>query len=203
MKKTKFICALALGIMLFFSYASIVNAWQTPPLIRLHIFEKSNDKEDQLNKLIVRDNMINQMRAWLKDSRSLEESRHLLLANLDQLEKEAQETLQKVGSSHRVKAYYGTFEFPTKYYGAFSLPAGRYEAVRLVIGEGQGANWWCVLFPPLCLVDGNNIKEIPVKDGNTDSDTKNSGKERKVELKPALALVEAWNKVYASIAAKI
>lgn len=205
MKKIKFMWALTLSVMFFFSYASIIMAWQTPPLIRLHILANSNEKEDQMNKLIVRDKIISQMSAWFEDSRSLEESRHLLLDNLSQLEKEAQKTLQKAGSSYRVKAYYGTFEFPTKYYGTFSLPAGRYEAVRLVIGEGKGANWWCVLFPPLCLVDGKNIKETPVKNGNTDGNTtkNNTGMERTVQLKPALAVVEAWNKVYASIAAKI
>ena len=63
----------------------------------------------------------------------------------------ALETLKERGETEEnVEIVYGNFYFPVKYYGAFALPAGEYEAVRIILGEGKGQNWWCVMFPPMC-----------------------------------------------------
>lgn len=159
----------------------------TLPLIRLHILANSNSERDQMIKYCVRDSIIERMNGEFGEAKSLGESREILLKNLEQLEREAQSVLKEHGSSEEVKAYYGMFDFPTKYYGSIVLPAGRYEAIKLVLGEGKGANWWCVLFPPLCFVEGKSC-------------TEGSALTKPAKLKPALAAAKIWHKVKAKIA---
>lgn len=122
-------------------------------LIRFHVLANSDAPEDQALKLKVRDRVIAEMNPKFEQSKSLEETREILQANLGNIEAIAMDELQKNGSGDKVKAELGKVDFPTKNYGSITLPAGSYEALRIVIGEGQGANWWCVLFPPLCFVD--------------------------------------------------
>lgn len=133
-------------------------------LIRFHVLANSDAPEDQAVKLKVRDRVIAEMNPKFEQSKSLEETREILRANLENIEAVAREELQKNGSSETVKAELGWVDFPTKNYGSITLPAGSYEALRIVIGKGQGANWWCVLFPPLCFVD--------MKSGLTNEKTK-------------------------------
>lgn len=122
--------------------------------IRFHVLANSDAPEDQALKYKVKDVLVGEMRNKFINSQSLAETRRILTSNLDEIARVGQETVLALGSNYEVKAQYGNFSFPTKYYGNnFSLPAGSYEAVRVVIGEGQGANWWCVLFPPMCFVD--------------------------------------------------
>src|SRR5690554_1101056 len=121
-------------------------------LIRLHVLANSDSEGDQALKYMVKDAIVKEMANKFSYSESIDESREILLATLPRVENIASNTLKDLGSDYNVNAQYGRFFFPTKYYGNFSLPAGEYEAVRVVIGEGKGANWWCVLFPPLCFV---------------------------------------------------
>jgi len=121
-------------------------------LIRLHVLANSDSEKDQALKYKVKDAIVKEMKQKFAASSSINESREIVLDNLIEMENTAKETLINLGSDYEVKTQYGRFNFPTKYYGTFSLPAGKYEAVRVVIGEGRGANWWCVLFPPLCFV---------------------------------------------------
>lgn len=192
MKKTISVIILA-GISIMFIANFIAMAEDTPPLIRLHILANSNSQEDQRVKYLVRDRVIYTMSEKFKDSQSLEESEHILLENLQNIEDEARAVLREEGSQDGVKAYYGTYNFPTKYYGTFSLQAGRYEALKLVIGEGEGANWWCVLFPPLCFVDGQNSEKAAALAQET---------QQSVKLKPKLAIVKLCNKITQKITEK-
>lgn len=185
MKKTISVIILV-GISIMFIANFIAMAEDTPPLIRLHILANSNSQEDQRVKYMVRDRVIYTMSEKFKDSQSLEESEHILLENLQNIEDEARAVLRQEGSHDEVKAYYGIFNFPTKYYGTFSLEAGRYEALKLVIGEGEGANWWCVLFPPLCFVDGQNSEKVAALAQET---------QQSVKLKPTLAITKLCNKI--------
>lgn len=159
-----------------------------PALIRLHIIANSDSDKDQRLKYKVKDSLVKLIRDDFKDCKSLAESRTRLLGKIPFLEKKAKEILACEGYNYDVKAVYGRFCFPTKYYGSFSLPAGEYESLRIIIGEGKGANWWCVLFPPLCFVDGekslciqgdiNKELEICQAEGQT------------VKIEPALKIVE-------------
>ena len=74
-------------------------------------------------------------------------------SNLENIEMIARKVIKSEGKDYKVTAKLGKFPFPIKNYGCITLPAGDYEALRVVIGKGDGANWWCVLFPPLCFVD--------------------------------------------------
>lgn len=127
----------------------------TESLIRIHVLGNSDSDEDQAFKLIVKDAVVAYLAPQLEHSQSLDESRAIIQTQLPQIAQIANETLAQSGSTDTVTLQYGQFDFPIKYYGSFSLPAGNYEALRILIGEAQGRNWWCVLFPPLCFTDSN------------------------------------------------
>lgn len=164
-----------------------------PALIRLHILANSNREEDQLVKYRLRDQLLTMMGEKLKGAASLDESRRVIVESLEEIEDYAQKTLLEYGQSQDVRVYHGFFDFPTRYYGAFALPAGNYEALRVVIGNGEGANWWCVLFPPLCFVNGQTIKDDTEE--NTVKVIKDSLEQKKVvRFKPAFKIMELLNR---------
>ena len=145
----------ALLMFLFLSNIQCTREIDTNSLIRIHVLASSNSDTDQQLKLKVKDDVIRYLQPALKQSDSLTESRRIILSSLPQIEQTALQTLQQNGCKDTVTLQYGYFDFPVKYYGSFSLPAGNYEALRILIGEGKGRNWWCVLFPPLCFTDSN------------------------------------------------
>jgi stage II sporulation protein R len=122
-------------------------------LIRFHVVANSDGPGDQLLKRAVRDRLLVLMSPKLKPARSAAEARKIVQDNLPLIEAEAIKVLEDQGQLAPVQARLGSYPFPTKAYGSLVLPAGSYEALRVTIGRGQGANWWCVLFPPLCFVD--------------------------------------------------
>ena len=124
-------------------------------LIRIHVLANSDTQSDQQLKLQVKDEVIRYLQPQLAQSHSIDESRQIIQNNLPQIKQTAEQKLQELHSNYSVTLQYGHFDFPVKYYGSFSLPAGNYEALRILIGEGQGHNWWCVLFPPMCFTDSN------------------------------------------------
>ena len=113
---------------------------------------------------------------------SIEESRQIIQNNLPEIEQTAKQTLTSLHSNYDVTLQYGNFDFPVKYYGSFSLPAGNYEALRVLIGEGQGQNWWCVLFPPMCFTDSNTSVSSSGKYTQQQPDKKVTVKLKSVEL---------------------
>lgn len=146
-----FIVVLALTAM----QIDISRQIDTNSLIRIHVLGNSNSETDQTLKLKVKDAVVAYLAPKLETSQSLEESRTIIQENIPQITQIANDTLAQFGSADTVTLQYGHFDFPIKYYGSFSLPAGNYEALRILIGEAQGRNWWCVLFPPLCFTDSN------------------------------------------------
>ncbi len=128
-------------------------AFDRDGLIRLHVLANSDTQEDQDLKRLVRDELVAYLQPLLATSGSLTQSQALIQQHLAQLEETARQALLAAGSVDPVRAELGYFQFPTRAYGDTVLPAGRYQALRIVIGKGEGENWWCVLFPPLCFVD--------------------------------------------------
>ncbi len=122
-------------------------------LIRLHVIANSDSLEDQILKLQVRDVIITTLDREFEGIDDINMSREFIKNNFKYIEEIARQEIQKSGKNHSVTAMFGKFPFPVKTYGYVTLPAGEYEALRVIIGSGQGANWWCVLFPPLCFVD--------------------------------------------------
>lgn len=120
-------------------------------VIRIHVLANSDSKEDQERKLAVRDAILKYTRNSLSLGENREDAKAVLEENLDQLEQVAKKTLEENGSLHEVKIILGEEYYPTREYETLSLPAGTYLSLQVQIGDAQGKNWWCVLFPPLCL----------------------------------------------------
>jgi len=138
------------------------NAYVPQDLIRFHVVANSDTPADQQLKREIRDAILEEIGEEFSRTETVDEARKLVQAKLSAIENIARREVLSHGKDYPVKAELGYFEFPTKTYGSFSLPAGRYEAVRVVIGSGNGENWWCVLFPPLCFVDiSNNVATEP------------------------------------------
>ena len=120
-------------------------------VIRLHVLANSDAEEDQALKLHVRDQVLRETRSLLRDARESGEAAALLEKNLDQLTETARREIAARGYDYPVRVTLEETWFPTRVYQSAALPAGTYEALRVVIGTGEGRNWWCVVFPSLCL----------------------------------------------------
>ncbi|MBE6935056.1 MAG: stage II sporulation protein R [Ruminococcaceae bacterium] len=119
-------------------------------VLRLHVIAHSDSAADQALKLAVRDRVLLETERLTADADGLSAARAAVAAHLTTLERAAAETVAAAGYAYPVRVTLGDTRFPTRRYGGFALPAGTYDALRVVIGEGEGQNWWCVLFPPFC-----------------------------------------------------
>jgi stage II sporulation protein R len=146
---------LTMGVA-FSNYADNVNKGLSDNLIRLHVIANSDSTQDQSLKRDIRDIILNFMKDKLKNSKNVEQTKNIINENRTEIEKLAGSEIARQGKNYPVKTMLGVYPFPTKAYGDITLPAGNYEALRVVIGKGEGANWWCVLFPPLCFVDATH-----------------------------------------------
>lgn len=122
-------------------------------IIRFHVLANSDSKEDQALKLKVRDEVLGYIQPKLRDSKSIEESRKIIKENNQEVLYIANKVIKGNGYNYSVRAAIENENFPIKSYGNITLPQGKYEAYRIIIGNGEGRNWWCVMFPPLCFVD--------------------------------------------------
>lgn len=135
------------------SYATTVSYDIQNSVFRLHVIANSDEEYDQNLKYIVRDEILKYVNSISSNAVSKEDVIELVKTNSDEIKKIAEETIITNGYDYSVNVNIGNFEFPTKTYGDLSLPAGLYDALRVEIGKAEGANWWCVMFPPLCFVD--------------------------------------------------
>lgn len=122
-------------------------------VIRLHVLANSDTAYDQKLKLKVRDALLRELGDDLATCQSRRQAEAYLLSHRQRLEQVAGEVIAASGFSYPVRIQFGDFAFPAKAYGSMVLPAGDYTAVRVLIGQADGKNWWCVLYPPLCLLD--------------------------------------------------
>ena len=120
-------------------------------VLRLHILANSDSEADQALKLKVRDAVVEASAGWLDGVETAADAEAVLDARLSELTAVAKDTVRQAGYDYPVTAERCEMYFTTRQYGSVTLPAGRYRAVRFIIGEGAGHNWWCVLFPPLCV----------------------------------------------------
>ena len=147
-------CVLACALLAAFVCCGTVIADRqrlNEELIRLHVVANSDRVEDQELKLLVRDAIITSLRQALADVRDTEQAKEYLQENLPKLQELANKTLDAAGSAQQAVVTLCREGFPTRQYNTFSLPAGIYEALRVTIGDGAGKNWWCVVFPSLCV----------------------------------------------------
>lgn len=122
-------------------------------IIRFHVIANSDSKSDQALKLKVRDKVLEYMQPKLKNSKSIDESRKIIKQNNEKIIAIANKVIQENGYNYSVTSTLSNENFPIKTYGNITLPQGKYEAYRIIIGSGEGQNWWCVMFPPVCFVD--------------------------------------------------
>ncbi len=186
--------------------------------IRLRILANSDMEEDQAIKRKVRDEVNKHITEWVSDLTSIEEARTLIKSKLPEVQEIAERVVKEEGSNQSVKTDFNKVDFPTKLYGQFLYPAGEYEAILITLGDGDGANWWCVLFPPLCFLDFSN--GVAVSDGFEEEpkeqeeklavqdEEKESKQEKDIEEEPVYTgedeeevevkffLVELWEKIF-------
>lgn len=134
--------------------------------IRLHILANSDSNEDQKLKLEIRDRLLTEYGEMLNASGSIAEAEHTANDLLPIIKSEAESWISELGYSYGVRVTLTQEWYETREYEDFSLPAGYYTSLRVIIGEGEGKNWWCVMYPPLCMDIAT--EEAPADDGLID-----------------------------------
>ena len=127
-------------------------------VLRFHVLANSDTAEDQNLKLAVRDAVGSRMAELLSDVPDREACEQVVEAHLPEIAETAQAVVREAGYEYEVHAAIEETEFPSKTYGKFTFPEGKYEALRVVIGEGEGHNWWCVMYPPLCIPAAETVE---------------------------------------------
>lgn len=122
-------------------------------LIRFHVIANSDNEDDQNLKIKIKNEVIDYLYPYLNRSVSVDESRKIIQDNMENVKKIAEDIIRNSNYNYNVKVELDRENFPEKSYGNIILPQGNYEAFRIIIGSGEGKNWWCVMFPPLCFVD--------------------------------------------------
>lgn len=139
------------------AYSDNVQTDLQSNMLRLHIIANSDSDEDQNVKLMVRDAVLKETGSKLADE-DKEICKDNIVCNLDAVKEIADGVLAENGFDYASYVQYGKFAFPEKTYKSMILPAGDYYGVRIVLGEGKGHNWWCVMYPPLCFREGQEVQ---------------------------------------------
>ena len=160
--------ALLIGLAVFLASGGLALRAQSQlaeRVVRLHVLANSDGQEDQALKLLVRDRVLARATELLTQAGNRAEAESLLRDCLPELERAAALEIQNSGYDYAVSIRLEDTVFPTREYEGFTLPAGRYLALRAVIGAGEGRNWWCVVFPPLCAAASAEVPETALAAG--------------------------------------
>lgn len=158
----KKICFFLFVCMFLGAVSVFVPVWsnsENQEILRLHIIAHSDNQKDQNLKLEVRDEVLRDLIA-LKEFNDFSQVIGYLKENLSAIEKNVNKVVEKNGFQYPVNVAITKSHFPTRYYGEKIYPAGEYLALKIVIGEGKGSNWWCVLYPTLCFLELEEESEI-------------------------------------------
>lgn len=211
-KKKALIASFAIGLLVTIltgfitkDYSDYIQNDISQKIIRLHVLANSDSNADQQLKLKVKDRIVSEISALLDSSASLDESRDILTANLNNIQIAVAQVIYENGSDYNIEvSLQKSVYFPTKNYGDVSFPAGKYEALQIKIGEAKGKNWWCVLFPPLCFIDSTHsiasdeTKSI-LKESLTEEEyniISNAESDSAVPYKVRFKVVEIWQKLF-------
>ena len=149
--KKLIVIILLLGLVAWGSGIAMDRQVLQDGLIRLHVVGESDSEEDQSVKLQVRDAILSYLESVKDQMTDTKAAKAFLQTNLKELEELSNKALAAAGSTAKAVVTFAKEAFPTREYDTFSLPAGVYESLRITIGEGEGKNWWCVVFPRLCV----------------------------------------------------
>ena len=176
MRKCSFL-TLELALLLALAVTLLWGAWSLhrqddlqEKMIRLHVIANSDSDADQTLKLHVRDAVLCRAEDILRQSADMTEARARLRDSLPAIGDAAAQKLAEQGSGYAVSVSLEDTEFPHKTYDGFALPAGEYLALRVVIGAGEGRNWWCVVYPPLCTAAACELEGVALEGGMTADD---------------------------------
>ncbi|MBE6601969.1 MAG: stage II sporulation protein R [Ruminococcaceae bacterium] len=150
------LCAILLvvGLMPVHGEAAVYNT-----VVRLHVLANSDSEEDQTLKLAVRDAVLEVTSPLLTDCKSQDEARAILEAHTGEIQAAAEAVIERAGREDPVTILFGMEDYPTRDYESFCFPEGEYLSLRVCIGEGAGQNWWCCVFPPLCVGSASASKQ--------------------------------------------
>lgn len=135
-------------------------------VLRFHVLANSDSDSDQELKLKVRDAVGAQMAELLSDAESLADCKQLVTANIGEIKRTAERVIAQQGYDYTVEAFLQEVSFPVKTYGEYTFPAGEYEALEIVIGAGEGHNWWCVMYPNMCF--SGSVYEVVDEEAETE-----------------------------------
>lgn len=152
-------------ICIYFGIGKIIESQNLIPedAIRMRVIPNSNDKEDQKVKIKVKEKLETDVFTSLKDVKGIEEARIQIKENLPLFEKSISDVLKEENYPLGYQLHYGMNYFPEKVYKGVTYKAGEYESLVVTLGEGKGDNWWCVLFPPLCLIEAEESDDVEYK----------------------------------------
>ena len=170
-RAAKWELALLIGLMVSLAWGCWADRIQrelADQVLRLHVLANSDSEADQALKLKVRDSVLQKAEELLDGCHDRETAEARLSAALPEIEDAARQRIAAEGADEAVTAELRPTVFPTKEYEDFTLPAGEYLALRVVIGEGEGHNWWCVVFPPLCAETTSDLAETAMAAGLTE-----------------------------------
>ena len=163
-------------------------------VLRMHVIANSDSDEDQILKLKVRDAVLNEGEEIFDGSLTSANAEKLLSPQKERLEETAREVIRKNGFDYDVRLEIGKDFFSTRTYDdRITLPAGEYEAVRVIIGEGKGKNWWCVMFPPMCLPAAESSDDAELQDILSEDELKVVESNPKFE--PRFKIIEIYEKL--------
>lgn len=131
--------------------------------IRLRVIANSNTPYDQYIKVKTRDKLQGEVYSLLKDTNTISEARNIITSELDTFDNIVKNTLQEEKYNKKYNIIYGSNFFPEKIYKGIKYKEGYYESLVVTLGEGKGDNWWCVLFPPLCLIEAEEASDVEYK----------------------------------------
>lgn len=182
-KSKALICGFIISVL--FSFIGFSNKCESisNKVFRLHIIANSDSAEDQALKLKVRDRILNDFGSELKGVDDLISAEKITSENINKIKNLAQDEVNRNGYDYSVNAVITHMYFNTRHYGEITLPAGYYDALRIVIGTGKGKNWWCVMFPPMCLPAAEKRSEINSVLNSSELDVAEGGQKYKVEFK--------------------
>ena len=161
--------------------------------IRLRILANSDSEEDQALKRLVRDRVNEEVSGWVEHMTDIDEARDLIEEQIPEVRKMVASVLEEEGKNNDFSVEYGkNVAFPTKIYGSYVYPAGEYESILISIGEGQGDNWWCVLFPPVCFLDFSNGTSVSAADADAAEELELEEEEKEEEEPKAKFFLFEW-----------
>ena len=167
-------------------------------LIRFHVLANSDSKEDQDLKIKVKNAIINSLYSDLSKSKSIDETRNILISKEAEIKELSETIIKDEGYNYSVKIELKRENFPEKQYGSIILPQGNYEAFRVIIGNGNGHNWWCVMFPPLCFIDvtKGKVEDDESRQKLDDEILKDHKENKEDEIKIKFKVAEEIKKIF-------